>query len=118
MVRVQWWVQMKKMSILDEQNLYKDWWHGKWKYRLVGVEQIFCFFFFEKVEQIEIKLLFLIVAHFKLKWILKLLMHWVKYVDNVNKTLVISQCFFYHSIHFTFVVIFWMHFWSLLCCFI
>jgi hypothetical protein len=35
MVRVQWWVLVKKRSNLDEWRLYKDCWNGKWKYNLV-----------------------------------------------------------------------------------
>ncbi len=31
MVRVKWWVPMKKCSNLDEQCLYEDCWKGKWK---------------------------------------------------------------------------------------
>ncbi len=31
MVKVQWWVPMKKGKNLDEQYLYEDYWNGKWK---------------------------------------------------------------------------------------
>jgi hypothetical protein len=35
MVKVQWWVLMKKGSNLDEQHLYEDCWNGKWKCNLI-----------------------------------------------------------------------------------
>jgi hypothetical protein len=41
MVRVQWWVPMKKKSNLDEQHLYENCWNGKWKCILVDLEQWF-----------------------------------------------------------------------------
>jgi len=31
MVKVQWWVPMKKGSKLDERHLYENCWNGKWK---------------------------------------------------------------------------------------
>jgi hypothetical protein len=39
MVRVQWWVPMKKRSNLDERHLYEDCWNGKWKCNLGDLEQ-------------------------------------------------------------------------------
>jgi hypothetical protein len=39
MVRLQWWVPMKKGSNLDEQHLYEDCWNGKWKCNLANLEQ-------------------------------------------------------------------------------
>ncbi len=39
MVRVQWWVPMKKRSNLDERHMYKNCWNGKWKCNLVDPEQ-------------------------------------------------------------------------------
>jgi hypothetical protein len=35
MVKVQWWVPMKKGSNLDEWHLYKDCYNNKWKCNLV-----------------------------------------------------------------------------------
>jgi hypothetical protein len=39
MVKVQWWVFVKKGSNLDEQHLYEDCWNGKWKCNLVDLEK-------------------------------------------------------------------------------
>jgi len=39
MVRIQWWVLVKKGSNLDEQHLYEDCWRGKWKCNLVDSQQ-------------------------------------------------------------------------------
>ncbi len=39
MVRVQWWVLVKKKSNLDEQHLYEDCWNGKWKCNLADPKQ-------------------------------------------------------------------------------
>ncbi len=39
MVRVQWWVHVKKRWNLDEWHLYEDYWNGKWKCNLVDLEQ-------------------------------------------------------------------------------
>jgi len=39
MVKVQWWVPMKKGSNLDERHLYENYWNGKWKCNLVDLEQ-------------------------------------------------------------------------------
>ncbi len=39
MVRIQWWVLVKKGSNLDEQHLYEDCWSGKWKCNLVDSQQ-------------------------------------------------------------------------------
>jgi len=41
MVKVQWWVPMKKGSNLDEWHLYEDFWNNKWKCNLANVEQWF-----------------------------------------------------------------------------
>ncbi len=41
MVRVEWWVLMKKGSNLDEQCLYEDCWNGKWKCNLADLEYWF-----------------------------------------------------------------------------
>jgi hypothetical protein len=38
MVRVQWWVLVKKRSNLNERCLYEDCWNGKWKCNLVDPE--------------------------------------------------------------------------------
>ncbi len=38
MVKVHWWVPMKKTSNLDEQHLYEDYWNGKWKCNLIDLE--------------------------------------------------------------------------------
>jgi len=39
MVKVQWWVPMKKGSKLDERHLYENCWNGKWKCNWVDLEQ-------------------------------------------------------------------------------
>ncbi len=39
MVRVQWWVPMKKRSYLDECHLYEDCWNGKWKFNITNLDQ-------------------------------------------------------------------------------
>jgi hypothetical protein len=39
MVKVQWWVPMKKRSNLDECHLYEDYWNGKGKCNLGDLEQ-------------------------------------------------------------------------------
>jgi len=39
MVRVQWWVLVKKGSNLDEQHLYENCWNGKWKCNLANPKQ-------------------------------------------------------------------------------
>jgi hypothetical protein len=39
MVRVEWWVLLKKGSNLDERHLYEDCWNGKWKCNLVYLRQ-------------------------------------------------------------------------------
>jgi hypothetical protein len=39
MVKVQWWVLVKKGSKLDEQHLYENCWNGKWKCNLVDLKQ-------------------------------------------------------------------------------
>ncbi len=36
MVKVQWWVPMKKRSNLDERHLYEGCWNGKWKCNLAN----------------------------------------------------------------------------------
>jgi hypothetical protein len=38
-VRVQWWVLVKKRSNIDEQHLYEDCWNGKWKRNVVDLKQ-------------------------------------------------------------------------------
>ncbi len=38
MVRVQWWVPVKKGRNLDERHLYEDCWNGKWKCNFVDLE--------------------------------------------------------------------------------
>jgi len=38
MVKVQWWVSMKKESNSDERHLYEDCWKGKWKCNLANPE--------------------------------------------------------------------------------
>jgi hypothetical protein len=38
MVRMQWWVLVKKGSNLNEWHLYKDCWNGKWKCNLADIE--------------------------------------------------------------------------------
>jgi hypothetical protein len=48
MVRVQWWVLMKKGINLGEQHLYEDCWNDKWKCNFVDLKQwldIHLFFF-------------------------------------------------------------------------
>jgi hypothetical protein len=40
MVRVQWWVRVKKGKNLDEQHLYEDYWNGKWKCNFEDPEQL------------------------------------------------------------------------------
>jgi hypothetical protein len=37
MVKVQWWVPMKKGKTLDEQHLYEDCWNDKWKCNFVDL---------------------------------------------------------------------------------
>ncbi len=39
MLRVQWWVLVKKGTKLDEQHMYKDCQNGKWKCNFVDPEQ-------------------------------------------------------------------------------
>ncbi len=39
MVRVQWWVLVKKCANMDEQHLYEDCWNGKWKCNFAKLEQ-------------------------------------------------------------------------------
>ncbi len=39
MVKVQWWVFVKKGSNLDERYLYEDCWNGKWKCNLAYQQQ-------------------------------------------------------------------------------
>jgi len=39
MVRVQWWVLVKKGSNLDGQHLYENYWNGKWKCNLADLKQ-------------------------------------------------------------------------------
>jgi len=39
MVRVQWWVLVKKGSKLNERHLYVNCWNGKWKCNLAYLEQ-------------------------------------------------------------------------------
>jgi hypothetical protein len=41
MVRVQWWVLVKKISNLDGWHLYEDCWNVKWKCNLANPEQWF-----------------------------------------------------------------------------
>jgi len=47
MLKVQWWVPMKKGINLDERHLYENCWNGKWKFNFVDIKQwlhIFLFF--------------------------------------------------------------------------
>ncbi len=50
MVRVQWWVPVKKGSNLDEHHMYENCWNGKWKCNLadpkkwLDISTIFCLF--------------------------------------------------------------------------
>jgi len=80
MVRVQWWVPMKKRSNLDEQHLYENCWNRKWKCNLADLEQwldisiIFSLFLLRKIQQKKIKLIFLIFMLVELKLISMLLM--------------------------------------------
>jgi hypothetical protein len=39
MVRVLWWVSVKKRLNLDERHMYEDCWNGKWKRNLVNSKQ-------------------------------------------------------------------------------
>jgi hypothetical protein len=39
MVKVQWWVFVKKGSKLNERHLYVDCWNGKWKCNLTYLEK-------------------------------------------------------------------------------
>jgi hypothetical protein len=39
MVRIQWWVLVKKGPILDERHLYEDCCNGKWKCNLTDPKQ-------------------------------------------------------------------------------
>jgi hypothetical protein len=39
MVRVQWWVPVKKWSNLDQWHLYENCWNGKWKCNLADLKQ-------------------------------------------------------------------------------
>jgi hypothetical protein len=39
MVKVLWWVPVKKGSNLDEQHLYENCWNGKWKCNLLDPKQ-------------------------------------------------------------------------------
>ncbi len=41
MVRVQWWILVKKGSNLDERHLYENCWNGKWKCNFKNLEQWF-----------------------------------------------------------------------------
>jgi hypothetical protein len=48
MVKIQWWVIVKKGSNLDERHFYEDCWNGKWKCNLTDSQQwfdILAFFF-------------------------------------------------------------------------
>ncbi len=80
MMKIQWWVPMKKGSNLDERHLYEDCWNGKWKCNLTNVKQwldILVFFFlflFKKIQQTKVKLILLLFMLVKLKLILMLLM--------------------------------------------
>ncbi len=63
MVRVQWWVLVKKGSNLDEQHLYENCWNGKWKCNLadpkkwLDISTIFFLFMFGKIQQTKVKLI-------------------------------------------------------------
>jgi hypothetical protein len=39
MVRVQWWVPMKKGPNMDEWHMYENCWNGKWKCNIANLEQ-------------------------------------------------------------------------------
>jgi hypothetical protein len=41
MVRVQWWILVKKGSNLDERHLYENCWNGTWKCNFKNLEQWF-----------------------------------------------------------------------------
>jgi len=64
MVRVQWWVLMKKGSNLDEQHLYKNCSNGKRKCNLaypkkwLHIPTIFFLFMFGKIQQTKVKLIY------------------------------------------------------------
>jgi len=80
MVKVQWWVLVKKGSNLDEKHLYEDCWNGKWKCNLIDLGQfldiltIIFFFLAWKIQQTKVKLIFLLLMLLELKLILMLLM--------------------------------------------
>jgi hypothetical protein len=80
MVRVQWWVLVKKGSNFDEQHLYENYWNGKWKCNLTNLEEwldiltIFFLLLLEKIQQTKFKLIFLLFMLVELKLILMLLM--------------------------------------------
>jgi hypothetical protein len=41
MVKVQWWILVKKGSNLDERHLYENCWNGKWKCNFKNLKQWF-----------------------------------------------------------------------------
>ncbi len=98
MVKVQWWVPVKKRSNFNEWHLYEDYQNGKWKCNLASPEQwlnistILFFFMLEKIQQKKVKLIFLLLMLLELKLISTLLMpqplyeecwwHWLNYICN------------------------------------
>ncbi len=80
MVKVQWWVPMKKGSKLDEWHLYEDCCNGKWKCNLANLKQwldilaIFSYFLSQKntSSKSQISILPMYVARPKVKILLML----------------------------------------------
>jgi hypothetical protein len=64
MVKVQWWVPMKKGKKLDKQHLYEDCWNGKWKCNFADLEQwldISCIYFLFPTQKKSNKIKFFIL---------------------------------------------------------